>query len=468
MPKEAPRRFDPPAFLDDFDKIPGQLEAWSNAVSGWFDEAIASEKDNLHPGDTCQYYNQVTEPRPEPKLDQEIVWNAFPKTLRMIYGAKAYEVADQVYPLSKNPDLDPPAFFTGPEWNKLYFRPTDEYCEWRVTTDEQRRIIRVTFTSEPPEYWMALHGDKLQDIQGNPTYDMPGDKKLLVHLYRTLVDPRVKLEDLECPYDFFDEQSKSVIYPKGTYNPYNKWNSTHGIMHLGQPNSTLTAEVQIGADATILRVDDAGNPVTLAEPLVCGAAFGGPNRTSDPTIGSSVNDIARLGAYVTIKNPVGLYMDSIDLAGFETPAGKPVTADYFKIVRGREGMIERAVFEVPKGEKFTVSDLRIGGKPIRFGGHVAEHVKIKFTGEACAIGHFHNTPVPIVAKCCAGGTHPMVLSRPIGIKKPCAAGYQAAFTRGGTPQARRGTAAPFAALMVARAAEPERIPTVHHARHRVR
>ncbi len=462
--KEAPRRFDPPAFMDDFAHIKGQLQAWSDAVSGWFDEAIDSEKPVLHEGDPCQYYNQVTDPRPEPKLDQEVVWIAFPKTLRMIYGAKAYEIADQLYPLTQNPDGDG-GFFSGPEWEKLFYRPLDEYCEWRLTTDDQGRIVRVTFTSEPPEYWMALHGDELPDMDGNPKYKMPGDKDLLVHLYRSLVDPRVNLEDLECPFDFHDQRNKQVIYRRGSYNPYNKWNSTHGIMHLGQPNNTLTAEIKLGADATILRVDPAGNPVTLPEPLVCGAAYGGPNRTSDPTIGSSVNDIARLGAFVTIKNPVGLYMDSIDLAGFETPDGKPVTEDYFRIVRGRAGMIERAVFEVPAGVRYSVSDLRVGGRPIRFGGQIAEHIKVKLVGEACAIGHFSNTPVPIDSKCCIGKDHPFVLGRSVAIDEPCPDGFAAAFTQGGTPQARRAAAAPFAALMAA--ARPRR-PRVHHARHRVR
>ena len=56
----------------------------------------------------------------------------------------------------------------------------------------------------------------------------------------------------------------------------------------------------------------------LIEPdaLICYAAYGGPNRNSDPTIGATVNALARLGAYVTLRNPVGLYMDHIDLSGW--------------------------------------------------------------------------------------------------------------------------------------------------------
>ena len=37
-------KFDPPGFMTDFDNIPGQLEQWSNAISGGMDESIHSEK----------------------------------------------------------------------------------------------------------------------------------------------------------------------------------------------------------------------------------------------------------------------------------------------------------------------------------------------------------------------------------------------------------------------------------------
>ena len=58
------------------------------------------------------------------------------------------------------------------------------------------------------------------------------------------------------------------------------------------------------------------------EALISYAGYGGPNRNSDPTIGASVNALARLGVPVTLRNPVGLYMDHIDLSGWQTPDGK--------------------------------------------------------------------------------------------------------------------------------------------------
>src|SRR3954451_19486685 len=99
-------RYDPPAFMTDFDDIPGQLEAWSNAMSGWVDEIIAQVEQQLAPGSPCQFYNLVTNPQPGPLLEQEVIWAAFPKMLRVLYGLPgAFELADdKLYPLSQSSD----------------------------------------------------------------------------------------------------------------------------------------------------------------------------------------------------------------------------------------------------------------------------------------------------------------------------------------------------------------------------
>jgi len=73
--------YDPPGFMTDFDHIPGKRAQWSRAVSGWFDECIATEAEDLQ-GQPCQYYNQLETPPNGTPLEQEIVWNAFPGTLR--------------------------------------------------------------------------------------------------------------------------------------------------------------------------------------------------------------------------------------------------------------------------------------------------------------------------------------------------------------------------------------------------
>jgi hypothetical protein len=50
--------YDPPGFMTDFDRIPGQRAQWSMAVSGWFDECVGFELARLQ-GQPCQFYNQL-------------------------------------------------------------------------------------------------------------------------------------------------------------------------------------------------------------------------------------------------------------------------------------------------------------------------------------------------------------------------------------------------------------------------
>jgi hypothetical protein len=395
-------RYDPPGGLTDFDDIPGQLEQWSTAVSGWFGGNIALVQQMIHEGDKPQFYDATKVDPPTPILDQVIGWNALPGTLRNRWGrAMALDLADQLLPLTERMD-GPGSYFVGEAWENRFYRPQDEYCEWHVTRDEQGRIVRVTFTSEPPEYWQALHGDELQDVNGNNAYTFHGDKQMLLDLYREYVSPDVQLAELECAedmVDYSDPLKPAVIYPKGAYNPYNRWNTTGGNMHLTHPANSLSAEINLGAVATVLRTCD-GRPVIDPEALISCAAYGGLSRCSDPTIGSSVNELAALGAWVTLKNPVGLSMHHLDLAGFATPGGEPVDASFFRVLRGAgEGLIERAVFEVPAGEGYTVSDLTIGGVAITRGSQIAEHIVVNIVGSASGLGSFHNTPV-----CCSHST----------------------------------------------------------------
>ncbi|MEZ4295050.1 MAG: hypothetical protein R3B70_08725 [Polyangiaceae bacterium] len=433
--------FNPPANMTDFDGIPGQLEQWSAAVSGWIDESIDSELEafNANPetrGQKCQFFN-ATKMMPDGVLLQDIIWNAFPKTLRLAYGLPAaYRLADELVSLTApRPGLPTSTpFYTGEPWANLYYRPLDEYCEWRLDRDPHTgKILKITFTSEPPEYWQAMHGDTLQNIAGSKLkYQFRGDPKLVLSLYREYVSPYVQYEDLICHEDFVsvgDDGEPVVVYQKGAYNPYNKWNSTHGIMHLGQPNNTISAEIKLGADATILRRKGT-RLVTVADALVCCAGYGGTSRSSDPTIGGSVNALARLGAYITIDDPIGLYMHDLNTEGWTKPNGEPIHPDeYFKVLRGNKakGQIERAELSVPEKEGFTVSDIRIGGVPIRFGGQVAEHINIKLTGLAGAIGTFDNKALPCATKCCIKCQDPTTLTRVIDKASPCPDGYHEAF-----------------------------------------
>lgn len=416
--------------MTDFDPIPGQRACWSRAVSGWFDESMAAQ-DALLYGQPCQYYNQLTTPPVGPFFEQEIVWNAFSGTLRKRWGrTRALAITEQLVPLTERID-GPGSYRVGGQWRDLYYRPQDEYCEWRVTRDPDGGIRRVTFTSEPPEYWQAIHGDTLPNLNGVPTYPTVGDPGLLVELYREYVSRHVVYEDLICAEDLIDYSDPDVprvVYGKGTYNPYNRWNTHDGIMHLNQPNNTLHEEIRLGADATVLRSPQGSGGRRIADPdaLICCANYGGPNRCSDPTIGASVNELASLGFAITLRNPVGLYMDNLDVTGWATPNGTPVDPAWFRILRGSPGLIERAVFEVPDRLGFRVSDVTIGGEQITVGGQLAEHITVKLVGLASERGKYSNTPAPCDSSCCADAANPsFVYYQPLGA--PCPPGRIPAF-----------------------------------------
>src|SRR5262249_8743180 len=319
---------------------------------------FAGQTDPKAKENKCQFFNPTeTDPGGTP-IDQPIIWNGFPRTLALGYGfPEAYQVADSLVSLAgPRPGLPTaPPFFAGPVWQTLVYRPPDEYCRLPVERGLlTRKIVRITFTSEPPEYWQALHGDTLQTNSGVFKYTFPGDPKKLLALYREYVSPEVQYDDLICHEDFVDysQDPPAVVYQKGAYNPYNRWNTTDGIMHLCQPNNTISAEIQLAADATVLYHKN-GRPVVIPDELVCCAAYGGSARSSDPTIGGSVNALARLGFWITLLNPVGLYMNDLNTEGWTKPNGEEIDpGEYFRVLRGdkSKGMIERAVLEVPAKE----------------------------------------------------------------------------------------------------------------------
>ena len=73
------------------------------------------------------------------------------------------------------------------------------------------------------------------------------------------------------------------------YNPKNDWNyrTTGGsIMHLIHPSNTLGAEIDIAAQATVIRKDDDGNVITDPQELIQCSKYGNPGRNSDPSVSS--------------------------------------------------------------------------------------------------------------------------------------------------------------------------------------
>ena len=346
-------QLDPPGGVKDLASRPALRKLWSQQVSDWFDAAIERIR---YGAPKPQFYNPLVTPTDPGSAEKEIAWLGFPQVLlREANGNRrlAFQRADRNLAIGQE-------------------RNHDEYLEWHVTRDRGTgAIVRVVFTTEPPEYYDFLS----RSGEAGTT--------ILLKLYRKYVSSDVALSD---------------IIVNGVYNPLNRWNSHDGAMHLTNHSNSLQAELNLAADGTIRRRKGT-RVLSDAQELIECAKYGEPLRASDPRIGADVNALAREGFAITLKNPVGLTMKGINTQGWTKPDGTPIGRNYFKVVRGRAGSGVRAVFEVPAGETsggrpFTVGDILIGGQQVRFGGQVAEAVTVKLVGVATRQGSITNAAVP--------------------------------------------------------------------------
>ena len=258
-------------------------------------------------------------------------------------------------------------------WN---YRQQDEYLEWAVFKDDvSGKIKEIIFTCEGPEYWEILSKDP----------------QLLLRLYEKYTNNSIDQNDLYLEHNVYevDENGNIVpdpVYKKGDYNTYNKWNMKYAI-HLSHPSNTLGAEINSHAFSSVIRKNRDDILITDANSLICCSALGSPNRFRDPTIGGNVNSVSRNGNWVTLKDPIGLYISEIDPSRFTKPDGSIIpefTERYWNVLRGSDdgSMILRASLKVPEGEthngeQLLLGDLLVNGEPLNYGGQVAETITMK-------------------------------------------------------------------------------------------
>ncbi len=223
-----------------------------------------------------------------------------------------------------------------------------EYLEWFTERDARGRIRKVTFTTEIPEYWAAL-------------FRSPGGPERVLELYRELLGhPEISLSEIT------DEAGK--------YDPLNPWNTERGIIHYIVERAS--GEVNTLGGAMNLAALGAYGPLVSDNFQLSGSA----PTSSDPRVTLDARCLTRKGVQITLAEPIGLYMGGWDDTGWSKPDGRPVD-NYWKVERpgGASGPPAlRLVYEVPVSEGFVVGDIRIGGRPIEFGGQIAEHVTVMF------------------------------------------------------------------------------------------
>ncbi len=313
-------RFDTPAFLADVPAGSAFYNQWSAFVSRLIGGTT--------PGTGGGAFYDPTITDVTVAGEKQLVWMGFPRD-RILPASRdnkmaAYIMADSV------PDTR--------QWQ-------NEYFEWRVDCDKKGKISRLTFVTETPEYF-----DQLWAF----------DRSAVVNIYRTLVSPAVTEADLRTG--------------GGSYNKFNIWNTTKGIVHYIQAINTLGAAV--GLSTGSVNVSPPHRDNYEAEPGLS-TAF----TSVDPRVSFDVNMLSRKGLYVSFKNPPGLYIAGWDDSGFTKPNGTPA-GNYWRIVRGSPGTVMRLIYEVPAAEGFVVGDMKIGGRPVEYGGQVAEHITVTIGGIA--------------------------------------------------------------------------------------
>lgn len=318
-------RLDPPARvreLGDADR-----DAWSARIGGTV-AALARR--------FPQFFDPTETDAGTDAMAPVIAWNAFPATLLPEATSEDQRWADA------DADRD----------------RQDEYCEWSVERDDEGVLTRVTFTTEVPEYFAHL---------------AERDPDRLLELYRELTGAPVRLNQ---------------IVVNGAYRADNVFNrSTTGrLVHLIQQTNTLVAALRLAAEATVLRQDADGEPVTSAQQLVRCGGLGEPLRNSDPQIAGAVNDAAATGAEVTLQDPMGLYIDGLLIGGMRTPDGEDPAA-FWTVERGGPGHVLRASYAVPPERGYRVGDITAGGRRLRFGAQLADRVVVRLTGLVKAAGH---------------------------------------------------------------------------------
>ncbi len=366
--------FMPPANLKDFDRsaIKDKLyQDWHNFIENY----ITLVDPTMGWPSTPAFFDQSNPPVAQTPAVAAPAWTGLPGVALRLNRMDVVQAAKQVEnPIdfgSPDPLLENfPAFLDAQNQvvQGLQYRPQDEYLEWVSVKDTEGVITEVIFTCEGPEYWQII----------------AEDQDLLLALYQEMVpNNQIKKEDLLFSQDVWFGGKQSPNQPPdgmaGGYNPYNKWNIA-GCIHLSQPNNNLGAEINLARRASLLY------QATSDPDLICCAQYGEVNRNSDPTIGSGVNAQVVAGKQVSLRNPVGLYMASIDSSQFTTLTGDPIANfnQYFVPLRqSLDGqMIVRARFKVPdgimsNGKQVRVGDLLVNGQPIVTGGQIANAITMQ-------------------------------------------------------------------------------------------
>lgn len=282
----------------------------------------------------------------------------------------------------------------------------DEYLEWSLKRNSDGKIETVTFTCEGPEVSIPNRTRYMKLISHRLQY-----WEFLAKQNPSIVDTFYKKMNPDFANEITHKDLWRTIKGGERYNPQNKWNAitatnTGTIAHLVQPNNTLSAEVDIAAQGTVIRKDKDGKTITDKTKLINCSRYGQPARNSDPTIGDAINTLARKGTALSVANPVAIYMHHFNTGNFQLDVEGTgdnmvdVPAGTFRWQRGNiaKNMGLRLQVKIPdgvvgtgpdnKGVQLTVSDIvdTSNNNNILYGAQFADYITMTVKGVALSGG----------------------------------------------------------------------------------
>lgn len=405
----------PPAGIKDFDLGSNPQDLYTKWHQ-WIADGVAPD------ASVPAWYDSLNPPSGTAPQTAAPPWQGMPRISLVLNGndvLRAAQTIEHPVEFGSGPDPllvkeDPFLDSSGQPVHGFKYRPQDEYLEWACQRDPDGVVREIWFTCEGPEYWNMI---------------ADSDWNLLVNLYAGILNVSAQSID-QSKLRFSQTLTRKEAFaggaqrtfPANSYNPYNDYNIA-GAVHLTQGANTLGAEINLAMSGSLIW----GNPPKTTDPeLICCARYGSPNRFSDPTIGKEVNDLARQRMFVTLRDPIGLYIASISANNFTDWNGNPIPdlSSYFVPTRKSDdgSLILRAVFKVPagvmkNGTQARVGDLNYLGRPIVTGGQVAHAITMHLFAQAIP-----GAPAQQSQNCkahpCSAPNHPgFIIPTPIGT--PC-------------------------------------------------
>ena len=251
--------FDTPASLRDVASSSEFYREWHYFVDSEFATDVVGENGGVLFNPARTDVNVVGE--------KTMTWNGFPRTVFLPDSRdnkrKAYESADVIR------DNDG--------------HSQDEYFEWFVHRNKKGKIRKVTFVTEFRHYYEVLW-------RVNP--------KAVLKIYQKYVNPSIVISDLS--------------FADGSYNYLNRWNVDDGILHYTRSINALEAAIGLAKELKIQTPPSTNN--YDAHP-----PFEKTKTSVDPRVSYDVHMLIRKGLYVSLKDPIGIYILAVSYTHLTLP-----------------------------------------------------------------------------------------------------------------------------------------------------